>query len=165
VRRAAVVLTVAAATMAWPATATATAQAAGGVQRLTFSYDEPPVVTQVDGIGPGCPAFTGTLEEDRHLEVAGIIKSDGTGHAHTDVTATVTLTPDDAAAVSYTGSYVQHQTGFFVDDGHGDRVVTTTTHGTITGSDGSVARITEVVHVAVDGHGTVRVWFDRMRCA
>lgn len=160
-RRAVVVLTVAAATVAWPAMA----QATGDVQHLTFSYDEPPVLTQIDGIGPGCPAFTGTLEEDRHLEVTGIMKGDGTGHARTDVTATVTLTPDDAAAVSYTGSYVQHQTGFFVDDGHGDRVDTTTTHGTITGSDGSTARIREVVHVAVDGNGNVRAWFDRMRCS
>jgi hypothetical protein len=80
------------------------------------------------------------------------------------VTATVSLTPVEPSAVSYTGSYVQHQTGFFVDDGHGDRVVTTTTHGTLTGSDGSSARLTEVVHVSVDGSGTVRAWFDRMRC-
>jgi hypothetical protein len=156
-----VVLAIAAATAAWPATA----QADGNVQHLSFSYDEDPVFTEIDGIGPGCPDFVGTLEEDRHLDVAGIMKADGTGHARTDVTATVTLTPADSSAVSYTGSYVQHQTGFFVDGGEGDRVVTTTTHGTLTGSDGSTARLTEVVHVSVDGSGTVRAWFDRMRCS
>lgn len=145
-------------------TLAAPALADSGVQHLTFSFDEEPVVTEIGGIGPGCPAFVGTLEEDRHLEVDGIMKPDGTGHARTDVTATVTLTPDDPGAVSYTGSYVQHQAGFFVDEGHGDRVVTTTTHGTLVGSDGTTATLTEVVHVTVDGRGTVRVWFDRMRC-
>lgn len=91
------------------------------------------------------------------------MKPDGTAHARTDVTATVTLTADDTAAISYTGGYAQHQTGFFVDDGHGDRTVTTTTHGTITGSDGSRWRISEVAHFSVDAAGTVRAGFDRMR--
>jgi hypothetical protein len=135
-----------------------------GVQHLTFSYPEDPVVGHVDGLGAGCPAFAGTLEEDRFLQVSGIMKPDGTGHARTDVAATVTLTPDDAAAMSYTGGYAQHQTGYFVDEGHGDRSVTTTTHGTLTGSDGSTWRISEVVHFSVDAAGTVRASFDRMRC-
>lgn len=160
-RRTVAVVAVAAASAAWPATA---AHAESGVQHLAFSYDEEPVVTGISAIGPGCPAFSGTLEEDRHLEAAGTMKADGTGHARIDVTATVTLTPDDPTAVSYTGGYVEHQTGFFVDDGFGERVDTTVTHGTITGSDGSTARITEVVHVTVDGSGKVRAWFDRMRC-
>lgn len=134
------------------------------VQHLTFAYPEDPVLTHVDGLGIGCPAFTGTVEEDRYLHVSGIMKPDGTGHARTDVAASVTLTPDDAAAVSYTGGYAQHQTGFFVDGGHGDRTVTTTTHGTITGSDGSTWRVTEVAHFSVDATGTVRAMFDRMRC-
>jgi hypothetical protein len=134
------------------------------VQHLTFAYPEDPVLTRIDGLGIGCPAFVGTLEEDRYLDVSGIIKPDGTGHARTDVAATVILTPDDAAGVSYTGSYAQHQTGFFVDDGHGDRAVTTTTHGAITGSDGSTWQISEVAHFSVDATGTVRATFDRMRC-
>ncbi|HET8604514.1 MAG TPA: hypothetical protein VFM09_11335 [Marmoricola sp.] len=159
-RRTAVVALAAAAVTAL----SAPSYADGGVQHLAFSFDEDPVVTQVDGIGAGCPGFTGTLEEDRHLEIAGIMKADGTGHATTDVTATVALTPSDPAAASYSGDYTQHQTGFFVDDGHGDRVVTTTTHGTLTGSDGSAWRISEVVHFSVDASGTVRAWFDRMRC-
>jgi hypothetical protein len=135
-----------------------------GVQHLAFSYPEDPVVGHVDGLGAGCPAFAGTLEEDRFLQVSGIMKPDGTGHARTDVAATVTLTPDDAAAVSYNGGYAQHQTGFFVDEGHGDRSVMTTTHGTLTGSDGSSWRISEVVHFSVDAAGTVRASFDRMHC-
>lgn len=48
--------------------------------------------------------------------------------------------------------------------GHGDWSLTTTTHGTITGSDGSTWRISEVAHFSVDAAGTVRAGFDRMRC-
>lgn len=138
--------------------------AGSGVQHLTFSYPEDPVATHVAGLGIGCPAFAGTLEEERYLDVSGIMKPDGTGHARTQVTATVTLSPDDPSAVSYTGSYAQHQTGFFVDGGHGDRSVTTTTHGSLTGSDGSTWRISEVVHFSVSHDGTVRAGFDRLRC-
>ncbi len=138
--------------------------AESGVQHLTFSYDEEPAFTSVNGLGAGCPDFTGTLEEDRHLQLSGIMKVDGSAHATTDVTATVTLTPDDPAAVAYAGSYTQHQTGFFLDDGHGDRVVTTTTHGKITGSDGSTWRIQEVIHLSLDAHGALRANFDRLRC-
>lgn len=157
--------TVAVAAVVAAATAVAApSYADSGVQHLRFSYPEDPVVTHVGGLGSGCPAFTGTLEEERFLEVSGIMKSGGTGHARTDVTATVTLTPDDTAAVSYAGGYASHQTGFFVDDGHGDRTVTTTTHGTITGSDGSTWRISDVAHFSVDAAGTVRTGFDRMRC-
>jgi hypothetical protein len=133
-------------------------------QHLTFSYDEAPVLTHLDGIGTGCPAFSGTLEEDRHLDVIGTMSNDGTGHARTEVTATVVLTPDAPGSTSYAGGYTQRQSGFFVDDGHGDRVVTTTTHGLLTGSDGSVWRISEVAHLSVDAQGTVHAWFDRMRC-
>jgi hypothetical protein len=135
-----------------------------GVQHLAFEYAEEPVVTSVDGLGVGCPDFTGTLEEDRYLKASGILKRDGTGHATSDVVATVELTPDASSAVSYTGSYAEHQAGFFADDGHGDRVVTTTTHGVLEGSDGSTWRIQEVAHLAVDARGTVRVWFDDLRC-
>jgi hypothetical protein len=157
-------LLAAATVLAAPSYAESPDSGTGTVQHLTFSYAEDPVVGHVDGLGIGCPAFVGTLEEDRYLDVTGIMKSDGTGHARTDVAATVTLTPDDAAAVSYTGGYAQHQTGFFVDEGHGDRSVTTTTHGTLTGSDGSTWRISEVVHFSVDAAGTARAGFDRMRC-
>lgn len=138
--------------------------AESGVQHLTFTYDEDPVSTHVNGLGAGCPDFTGTLEEDRHLHLSGIMKPDGSAHATTDVTATVTLTPDDPSAVCYTGSYTQHQTGFFVDEGRGDRVVTTTTHGVITGADGSTRPLDEVVHLSLDAHGAVRATFDRFRC-
>ncbi len=159
-RRAALV----AGALAAAALVTAPVHADSGVQHLTFTFDEDPVVTHVTGLGTGCPAFTGTLEEDRHLDMSGIMKADGTGHATTSVTATVTLTPDDPDAVTYTGGYTQHQTGSFVDEGHGDRVVTTTTHGLITGSDGTTWRIQEVVHLSLDARGAVRSTFDRMRC-
>ncbi len=142
----------------------APSNAESGVQHLTFSYDEAPVISPVNGLGAGCPGFTGTLEEDRHLLLSGIMKGDGSAHATTDVTATVTLTPDDPAAVAYAGSYTQHQTGFFLYEGHSDRVVTTTTHGVITGSDGSTWPIQEVVHLSLDAHGVERATFDRFRC-
>lgn len=138
--------------------------AGSGVQHLTFNFDEDPVFTHVNGLGTGCPDFTGTLEEDRHLHLSGIMKVDGSAHATTDVTATVTLTPDDPSAVSYAGGYTQHQAGFFVDEGRGDRVVTTTTHGVITGSDGSTWPIDEVVHLSLDADGVARAAFDRFRC-
>ena len=140
------------------------AYAGDKVQHLTFDFPEDPVLTAVDGLGPGCPDFTGILEEDRSLHMSGIMKADGTGHATTDVDATVTLTPTDADAVSYGGGYSQHQSGFFVEGGEGDRVVTTATHGLITGTDGSTWRIQEVVHLSVDAQGEVRAWFDRFRC-
>ena len=142
----------------------APAYADSSVQHLTFDFGEDPVVTSLDGLGPGCPDFTGILEEDRILHVSGIMKADGTGHATTEVAATVLLTPADPGQVAYTGSYSQHQSGFFVDDGDGDRVVTTTTRGVLTGSDGSTWRIQEVVHLSLDGQGEPRVWFDRFRC-
>lgn len=131
---------------------------------LHMSFDEDPVVTAIDGLGAGCPAFSGTLEEDRHLEINGFVKDDGTAHARTDVSASVTLTPDDPAAVAYIGGYTSHQTGVFTDLGDDDRQVTTTTHGTLTGSDGSSFRITEVVHFSIDRNGHVRAWFDRFHC-
>jgi hypothetical protein len=43
-------------------------------------------------------------------------------------------------------------------------VVTTTTHGSLTGSDGSSWRLTEVVHFSVDARGELRAGFDRMHC-
>jgi hypothetical protein len=133
-------------------------------EHLTMSFDEDPAITPVDGLGPGCPAFSGTLSEYRHLDLAGTVLSDGTVHGRTLVTATVTLTPDDPGAPSYAGGYTSRQTGFFTDGGDDDRVVTTTTHGVITGTDGSSYRISEVVHFSVDAQGNLRAWFDRFRC-
>jgi hypothetical protein len=156
-----VALTLAAMWLAGPAYAgTGGAQ----VQHLAFSFDEEPVSTQVEGLGRGCPDFTGVLEERRHLDAVGIMKADGSGHARTDVAATVTLTPDDPNGTSYTGGYRQHQAGSFVAGGTEDRVVTTTMHGTISGSDGSSYLITEVVHFSVDSAGEVRAWIDRFHC-
>jgi hypothetical protein len=160
VRRPALVLAGALA-LVLPATA---AQAAGGPTPLSLSFDEPVVTTSVDGLGRGCPAFTGVLEEQRHLDIDGWIKPDGTAHARTLVTALVTLTPDDPEAPAYVGRYTQHQTGQFTAAGDDERVVTTTMHGALRGSDGSSYRISEVVHLSFDAHGAVRSSFDRMHC-
>ncbi|HET7305793.1 MAG TPA: hypothetical protein VFJ12_14725 [Segeticoccus sp.] len=150
-----------------PAVAIATpgaAFAAGPPQHLTFSFDEPTEVSHVDSLGARCPDFVGTLVEERHLELDGWMKEDGTAHARTDVTAQVKLVPDDPQGVSYSGGYTQHQTGAFTAYGDDDRVVTTTTHGTIAGSDGSSYRISEVVHFSVAKDGAVHASFDRFRC-
>jgi hypothetical protein len=53
----------------------------------------------------------------------------------------------------------------FTASGDDERVVITTTHGELTGSDGSTYRIREVAHVVVGDAGTVRVWFDRSSCS
>ena len=146
-------------------TSTGPAYAGGDPQSMSMAFDEPVATAWVDGLGPGCPDFTGTLTEHRHLVIDGWLKPDGTGHARTDVTAQVTLVPDDAGAPSYAGSYVSHQTGQFVAFGDDERVVTTTTHGTLVGSDGSRIRIAEVARVGVDGQGRLRTWFDRFHCS
>lgn len=143
---------------------TPAAFAASPADHLSMSFDEPVSVMHVDGLGRGCPAFTGSLVENRHLDITGWVRDDGAAHALTAVAATVALVPDDTGAVSYSGGYTAHQTGSFTAGGDDDRVVTTTTHGLITGTDGSSYRISEVAHFALDGNGDVRAWFDKFHC-
>lgn len=133
------------------------------VQHLTFALDED-VATHVEAIGPGCPSFVGVLVEHRHDDLAGVMLADGTVHGRTTATARVELVPDDRTATSYAGAYTAHQTGTYRDGGAQDSVVTSVTHGTITGSDGSTYRVHELVHTTVHRDGTWQVWFDRMRC-
>jgi hypothetical protein len=139
----------------------APAQAATPRQHLSFDES---ATTSIAGLGRGCPAFTGTLREQRHLEIDVLLRPDGTAQAHTLATATVDLVPEDPDATSYSGSYTQRQTGSFTNSGDDDRVVSTTMAGRLEGSDGSSYPISEVVHFSVDAQGTVRSWFDRMRC-
>jgi hypothetical protein len=139
------------------------ASADSSQQRFAVSFDESPSL-HVGGLGTGCPAFTGTLSELRHNEIEGFVNADGTAHARTVATATITLVPDNNLMPSYTGSYASRQTGTFDDAGATDRVVTTTVQGVIAGTDGSTYGISELTHFSVDGQGTVRVWFDLMRC-
>ena len=140
------------------------AHADSPVQHLSMSYDEDPVVSTVDGLGPDCPGLVGTLTETRHLDISGWFKADGTAHAVTIVTATVTLVPDDSSQPSYTGGYVTHESGQYTAGGADERIDTATTQGHLTGSDGSSYRISEVGHLTIDGTGTPRIWFDRFRC-
>jgi hypothetical protein len=139
------------------------AHAGSPTQHLAFSYDEESAVSTVDGL-PGCPDLVGTLTENRHLDAVGWIKPDGTAHAVTTVTASLTLAAQDGTRPSYVGGYVQQQTGQFTAYGDDERVVTATTHGNLVGSDGSSYRISEVTHLAIDGAGRAPVWFDRLRC-
>ncbi len=121
------------------ATVAGSATAVGSPPRPTLihqSYDERPVSTHVDGLGPGCPDFIGTLTERRHLVVSGYERGD-TARVSTEVTATVTLDPDDPAGVSYQGRYRSLQVGTFAHHGHLDRKVATFTLGRVRGSDGS----------------------------
>lgn len=141
-----------------------TAFADSPVEHLSMSFDEPVSVMHVDGLGRGCPAFTGSLVENRHLEITGWVRDDGAAHARTVVTATVALVPDESGAVAYSGGYTAGQTGSFTAGGDDDRVVTTVTHGVISGTDGSSYRISEVAHFALDGNGDVRAWFDKFHC-
>lgn len=157
-------LVVAAGTLATAWAVAPPAYADSGVQHLTFSFDEP-ASSHLAGLGSGCPAFTGTLLEQRHNELAGVMLPDGTVHARTTAASEVVLVPDDAGAVSYRGGYVLHQSGTFTDGGEDDTVVTSTVHGTMTGSNGSAFRLTEVVHFSVSHDGTVRVAFDRPHCS
>jgi hypothetical protein len=136
---------------------------AAGVQHLTFSFDET-AAEHVEGIGAGCPDFIGTLVEQRHDELAGVMLSDGTVHGRTVATARVQLVPDDPEAVSYDGGYVLHETGTYAHAGQDDWIETSTVHGTLTGSDGSSFRIAEVMHLTTRPDGTAQVWFDRMSC-
>jgi hypothetical protein len=139
----------------------APAQAATPRQHLSFDES---ATTSIAGLGSGCPSFTGTLQEQRHLEIEVLLKPDGTAQAHTLATAAVTLTPDDPGATSYSGGYTQRQTGSFTSSGDDDRVVTTTMTGVLDGSDGSSYRISDVAHFSLDAQGTVRSWFERMHC-
>lgn len=156
-------LVVAASACALAAT-TPPAFAVSPVHQLSISFDEPVSVMHVDGLGRGCPAFTGSLVENRHLEITGWFRDDGAAQARTVATATVALVPDETEAVSYSGGYTAHQTGSFTAGGDDDRVVTTTTHGRISGTDGSSYRISEVVHFSLDGNAAVRTSFDKFHC-
>ena len=140
------------------------AHATSPVRHLSMSFDEDPVVSTVAGLSPGCPGLTGTLTETRHLDIRGWIKADGTAHAVTTATATVTLLPDDSSRPSYTGGYVTRESGQYTAGGADERIDTATTHGYLVGTDGSSYRISEVGHLTVDGTGTPRIWFDRFRC-
>jgi hypothetical protein len=157
------VLTVAAVTVGMLGMA-APANATGGVQHLSFSFDET-AVSHAEGLGVGCPAFVGTMSEQRHDELDGIMLANGTVHGRTYATSRITLSPDDPTATSYTGGYVLRQTGTYAHAGEDDWVETATVHGTLTGSDGASYRLTEVVHLTTSHDGTVRTTFDRMRCS
>ncbi len=142
----------------------APAYADGGPEHYSFAFDES-AATLVDGLGTGCPDFTGTMTEQRHDELDGIMLADGTVHGRTLATSQVSLVPGDAGATSYTGSVTYRETGTYVNDGMDDAVETATVHGSLVGDDGSRFRITEVIHLTVDAQGTVRSSFDRMRCS
>jgi hypothetical protein len=142
----------------------APANADSPVQHLTLSFEEEPVVSTIVGLGPDCPDLVGTMTENRHLQVDGWVRSDGSAHASTDVTAVVTIFPTASGGTSFTGGYIQHQTGQFTAFGEDERVVTTTTRGTLRGSDGSTYRISEVSHVVIHGAQLTQVWFDHFRC-
>lgn len=149
--------------MAAFAVAAAPAVADSGRQRIDNPWTEQDV-TQVDGIGPGCPAFTGTLVEDLTGRDVGFLTADGIAHVHTTVEGQVTLSPDANSAPSYRGSYTMIQTGTYPDDGADTRVMTRTVNGTITGSDGTSYDLHETLHLSVDGRGTTRASFDHLAC-
>lgn len=134
------------------------------VQHLAFSFDET-ASSPMDSLGRGCPDFSGTVLEQRHDELAGIMQADGTVHGRTTATSSVRLVPDDPAETSYTGGYTLRQSGTFGSAGTEDRVVTSVAHGRLTGSDGSALGFTEVVHFSVAHDGTVRASFDRPHCS
>lgn len=140
------------------------ASANGSPQHFDNTWTEQDI-SQVDGIGPGCPAFVGTLEEDLTGADVGFLAADAIAHVHTTVNATVTLTPDDPAAASFDGSYTMIQTGIYPEEGEATRVVTRTVNGTINGSDGSSYNLHETLHLTVDGQGRPRADFDRMTCS
>jgi hypothetical protein len=131
------------------------AYAGGGHVRIVQrSFDERPVVTRVaHGLGPGCPDFTGTLTERRHVTQSGFVRPGGVAHISTVVTATVTLEPARAGDVSYRGSYRSVQAGVFLHHGHLVRNASTLTVGTVRGSDGSSFGTVEVKHTS-HGHTT-----------
>lgn len=133
-------------------------------EHYAFSFDEV-ATSHVDGLGAGCPDFTGTMQEYRHDELSGVMLANGTVHGRTLATSRISLVPDDPDAASYTGSVVYRETGTYVNGGEDDWRETATVHGMLTGDDGSRFRVTEVMHLSVDAHGTVRSSFDRMRCS
>jgi hypothetical protein len=142
----------------------APAYAGTAAEHYAFSFDET-ATTSVDGLGPGCPDFTGTMFEDRHDDLAGVMLGDGTVHGRTLATSRISLVPDTPGATSYTGSVVYRETGTYVNEGEDDWRETATVHGVLTGDDGSEFGFTEVVHMSVDARGTVRSSFDRMHCS
>jgi hypothetical protein len=128
------------------AVAAAPAYAGGSHTRIVNrTYDERPTVTQLNGLGPGCPDFVGTFTERRHVTQSGYIRHD-VAHIGTVATATVTLRPAAAGAVSYAGSYREVQKGVFLHHGHLTRSQSDITVGHIRGSDGSTYETVEVKH-------------------
>ena len=139
------------------------AMAAGGQQRIDNPWTELDV-SHVDGIGPGCPTFVGTLAEDLTGRDVGFMSADGVAHVHTTVQGVVTLTPDGLNAPSYRGSYAMVQTGSYPDEGLGTKVMTRTVNGTLAGSDGTSYSMHETLHLITDGQGRTRADFDHLAC-
>ncbi|HET6626086.1 MAG TPA: hypothetical protein VFG63_06825 [Nocardioidaceae bacterium] len=152
------------AAMAAPVLISPAAHADSGREQISLAFDEPPVTTSVSGLGPGCPSFQGDLTEYRHVQIDGFIGPDGTAHARSLVTASLELVPREEDDPSYTGGYTARQTGMFENAGDDERVVTTTTHGMLEGSDGTSYGVNEVAHFSLSKDGTIRAWFDRMHC-
>lgn len=164
-RRVAVVLALTAATAAVSASLVGVpAYADTPTEHYALSFDET-ATTDVGGLGTGCPDFSGTMTEDRHDELTGVMLADGTVHGRTVATSQISLVPADPAATSYTGSIVYRETGTYVNEGEDDWRETATVHGTLSGADGTEYRFTEVMHLSVDARGTVRSSFDRMHCS
>lgn len=126
------------------------------------TYDERPIATHLNGLGPGCPDFTGTMTERRHLVVSGYRRGD-TVRVSTEVTATVTLVPDDPATVSYRGRYRSVQIGTFGNHGRRDDKVATFTLGHVRGSDGSAFGTIEEARTWRDSTGRAHQ-SDRFHC-
>lgn len=120
--------------------------------------------TPTDGLGLGCPAFVGTLEEHLIGSDIGFLAEDGVAHVRTRVNATVELMPADPNQVTYVGSYSMDQTGTYPSEGAGTKAMTRTVHGAILGNDGSTFRISEVLHLNTDGQGRTRATFDHLTC-
>ncbi len=118
------------------------------------SFDEPRMVTPVQGLGPGCPDFVGRLVERRHLVQSGYVRG-ARARISTVVDARVRLIPDDDSAASYRGSYRSLQVGVF--DRGGKRTVrsTTLTLGHLRGDDGAAFSTVEDARVRRDGAGHV----------
>lgn len=126
------------------------AHAAGAVERVHFSWTESS--TSPSDCLPGA-----TIAEHRDVEGTLLLHDDGETHVEMTASGTFTLTPEDPASPTYTGSYREHVAGRFVSEGDDDVPVVMTYVVTLSGagSDGSRLRGRLTGHVTVRPDGTV----------
>jgi hypothetical protein len=147
---------VAAASLALLLTSTALAGAAGAVT-VTQTFHN--ATTSFPSVNP-CTGETGSVELTYNGVAHATLLANGTGHMTFTGTGEFVFTPDDPAAVTYTG----HLTAWDGENANLKNYAGTSTFVVhATGSDGSTLTYHDVAHFSVSASG-ITISFDKPTC-